>query len=331
MKKAAMPEFIGLVTAPVFLMFFFLNFFFPSLFFLKTLNLLLKNNYIAIHAFQASQAAGAGWMIKFIFPKIPFLLTMQEGKDLNNQNWLTRFFRQLIIHKADAITVISSYLGDYVRRSDCEGIIRIIPNGVDARLYKGMRVGKEAIRKLWGIPNDAKVVITTSRLVSKNNIAGLIKAISLLSENYYLVIIGKGELEDSLKSLVENLEVKSKIIFMGEIAPSKIPTHLKAADVFVRPSFSEGLGNSFLEAMAAGIPVIGSDKGGIRDFLRDGKTGLVCNPDNPNDIAEKITRTLKDGALREKMIQNALDLVSRRYDWQIIAEEYGEVYRKIAT
>jgi len=270
-------------------------------------------------------------MIKFIFPKIPFLLTMQEGKDLNNQNWLTRFFRQLIIHKADAITVISSYLGDYVRRSDCEGIIRIIPNGVDARLYKGMRVGKEAIRKLWGIPNDAKVVITTSRLVSKNNIAGLIKAISLLSENYYLVIIGKGELEDSLKSLVENLEVKSKIIFMGEIAPSKIPTHLKAADVFVRPSFSEGLGNSFLEAMAAGIPVIGSDKGGIRDFLRDGKTGLVCNPDNPNDIAEKITRTLKDGALREKMIQNALDLVSRRYDWQIIAEEYGEVYRKIAT
>jgi len=75
--------------------------------------------------------------------------------------------------------------------------------------------------------------------------------------------------------------------------------------VFVRPSRSEGLGNSFLEAMAVGVPVVGAHVGGVSDFLFDpsthGKkaTGLVCNPDDPKNISECIERILTDQQLRE--------------------------------
>jgi len=87
---------------------------------------------------------------------------------------------------------------------------------------------------------------------------------------------------------------------------------LALADVFVRPSLSEGLGNVFLEAMAAGLPIIGTPVGGILDFLKDGETGLFCRIKNPKSIAEKIKEILSDDRLREKLIQNGQKLAEEK-------------------
>src|SRR5258708_3015059 len=90
--------------------------FLPLSIFFKALKLARQNNYTAIHAYQASQAAGAALLFKIFHPRIPFILTIQEGKDLKSQGLLTNLFRNFIIKKADTITVISNYLGDYVRK-----------------------------------------------------------------------------------------------------------------------------------------------------------------------------------------------------------------------
>jgi len=82
-----------------------------------------------------------------------------------------------------------------------------------------------------------------------------------------LIIIGSGELEDSLKSLADRLDLGQNVIFLGDINHDDLPRYLSVGDVFVRHSLSEGLGNAFLEAMACGIPVIGTPVGGIVDFI----------------------------------------------------------------
>jgi len=115
-----------------------------------------------------------------------------------------------------------------------------------------------------------------------------------------------------------------------------MPLFLKISDVFIRPSLSEGLGNSFLEAMAAKIPVIATPVGGIPDFLFDPEknpdrppTGLFCNARDPQGIAEKIKIFLENNNLRQKIIVNARELVVKNYDWQLIAEKMGRIFEKL--
>ena len=110
-----------------------------------------------------------------------------------------------------------------------------------------------------------------------------------------------------------------------------MPKYLKVSDIFIRPSRSEGLGNSFLEAMAAGIPVIATPVGGIPDFLLDPAknpdhepTGYFCEVDNPQSIATQVNKILSDEALRTRIIRNAKKLVTEKYDWSLIAHDMKE-------
>ena len=105
-----------------------------------------------------------------------------------------------------------------------------------------------------------------------------------------------------------------------------LPRVLKAADVFARPSRSEGLGISFLEAMAAGLPVVATPVGGIPDFLTDGETGLFCEVQNPKSIAEKVQMLLSDNSLRERITQNASTMIRERYEWKEIAKKMKKVF-----
>ena len=92
----------------------------------------------------------------------------------------------------------------------------------------------------------------------------------------------------------------------------------------MRPSLSEGLGNSFIEAMAAGVPVIGTQVGGIPDFLRDKETGFFCEVRNPKSIAEKVKEILENNELRANVIKNAQELVTKNYDWDLVARRIKE-------
>ena len=103
-------------------------------------------------------------------------------------------------------------------------------------------------------------------MVIKNGVGDVIKALPKLSENIKFVILGEGELKQKLIKLAKDLGVSDRVIFKGFVSHEKIPKYLKACDIFIRPSLSEGMGNSFIEAMACRIPVIATPVGGIVDF-----------------------------------------------------------------
>lgn len=176
---------------------------------------------------------------------------------------------------------------------------------------------------------DEYVILTTSRLVYKNGVDILIEAVAKLKEsrpNIKLLIIGDGPELNKLKVQSQKLKVENNILFLGQIPQKDLPIYFRVSDVFARPSRSEGLGNSFLEAMAAGVPVIGTPVGGIVDFLSNGHTGLLANPEDPDSLAEKISYILGHQDIKNNVIKNALVLVEKHYSWDVVAQKMDRIF-----
>ncbi len=305
------------------------KFFMPLTGCLKALALMRKHPYALMHAYQASYGAGAAWFTKKCKPSMPLVVTLQEGKDLHRQHFLVKFFRKLILGKADQVTAISVYLAQIARQIRSDVPITVIPNGVDSERFsrRYSPEEKQRIRARLGIKDTSRIAISVSRLVPKNGLEQFLRAIALLNDRRIVpVLAGDGPLRAELEQLAQQLGIGTSVRFLGAITPEEIPDHLAVADVFVRPSLSEGFGSAFIEAMAAGVPVIGSGVGGMRDFLVHETTGLVCNPQDSQSIASQTQRLLEDGELRNRLIKNARDAALNRYDWKIIASKMRAVY-----
>lgn len=160
-------------------------------------------------------------------------------------------------------------------------------------------------------------IITTSSLIPRNGIDILIKACSLLTFKYELIIAGDGPEEQNLKNLAKDLPVK----FLGRVSNKLVPNLLATSHLFVRPSRFEGFGSSFIEAMAAGVPTIGTPVGGITDFLFDNKTGFLVPINDPKALAEKIIYIKDNPAIVKKITTTAKIFVEKNYNWDLIAEK----------
>jgi len=313
--------------------------FLPISMFLKTSELIKKNGpYDLVHVFQASQAAGAAWLLKWRYPKLPVLLTLQEGQDLERQDFLKKFFRRLIVGKIDSATAISNYLKNYVLKLRKNLPVEVIPNGVDsAKFSREFSYGElSELADRLGILPDEKAIVSTGRLVPKNGLDILIKAFAILVSNdkeirHKLLLIADGSQRQELVGLAESLGVVDKVVFVKHVSQDELPKYLKISHVFVRPSRSEGLGISFLEAMAAGLPVVGTAVGGITDFLVHNQTGLICDGSRPEDVAEKIKTLIEDRELRKMVAKNGQELVREKYDWDKITLEYARIYNDVIS
>lgn len=303
----------------------------------------------AIWAMMAAYGGLAALLFKLRHPRIPMLLTLQEGD--SEEHILRRvgiFYPlwRLIFKKADRIQTISNYLAEFAKRHGAQCPITVVPNGVNIENFQfPMLTGRQAIYNFQlksKIQNsNIKTIITTSRLVFKNGIDVLIRATAELKRiqdlDFRLQVLGSGPDEQKIKNLTQELGVIDYVEFLGHVEPEKIPEYLMAADIFVRPSRSEGLGSSFLEAMTAGLPIIGTNVGGIPDFLKEYKAketksnandanGLFAKVDDPKDLAEKIVLLLKDDQLRNKLGENGRKLVLENYSWEIIAKKIKDTF-----
>lgn len=308
---------------------------FPLRGFSLGLGLLKRYPGALLHAWQASQAAGATWLLRWWSGR-PLLLTVQEGEPLNEQVWWLKFFRWLIIRRADQAVVISHYLKKFIQASAPHLPVAVIPNGVAlANFTRSFSYGEQAqLADQLGIKPGDKVLIHTGRLVRKNGLVNLLKAIPLVQEKFSsttikLLLVGSGSDRAKLTKLASELGIERQIIWIEQVDQTDLVKYLHLAQLFIRPSLSEGLGNSFLEAMAAGLAIVGSGVGGIADFLEDGVTGLRCDPLDSVDIAGKVYQLLSDSSLRQKVAEAGKQLVLGKYSWEQIARQYAKLYQAI--
>ncbi len=306
---------------------------FPFLGFKKAKELQQQNNYDAIWAIMANQAGLVALKFKKCFPEVKYLLTLQEGDSLKSiwlRTWFIRPWYKAIYTQADYVQTISNFLKNRAAKYGYQGKIEVVPNGVNFNHFNSVSSGEtEGLREKIGLRPEDKVLVTSSRLVKKNALDILIKSIKDLEVK--LLILGSGKQESKLKALTQELGLKDKVLFLGYITHQDLPRYLKLADIFVRPSRSEGLGTAFLEAMAAGLPIIATKVGGIPDFLQDGQTGLFCAVNNPRDLRDKIQLLLTDNQSREKLINQGQNLVAEKYSWQSAAERIKGIFNQLGA
>jgi glycosyltransferase involved in cell wall biosynthesis len=303
---------------------------------MQAYKLMKSQQYDLIWSIMASYGAFAAVRVKKK-TGIPFLLTLQEGDSFEYIYKRVRFVRKAfnkIFTSADGIQAISNYLLTWGRDMGYAGQYgKVIPNGVAIDLFTQDFFDEviKAQRESFGFRDDALILFTSSRLEKKNGIEDVIRALPLLPAHVCFVVCGSGSLEESLKLQVRTHGLQDRVRFMGFVDPKELPLLMKASDIFIRPSLSEGLGNAFLEAMAAHMFVIGTAVGGIPDFLVDGKTGFVVQTNDPQSIADAIKKIhYLDNDEGERILKEASDLVVQRYNWNLIAKDMETLFTALS-
>lgn len=320
----------------------------------KKLKKTLGRGYDATWSIMANYAGFAALFFKMSHPEVPFILTLQEGDPIEHikkrVGILYPIFKK-IFSRADQIQTISKFLATWAKDMGATCPIEVIPNGVDYDHFASTVSieNKKEIRKSLGLNDSDIVLVSAGRLVTKNAPDDLVRALGKLDNRYKLLLIGGGSPsgekmpnnlggkslanygadESSLKKLANDLSVADRVVFAGFISHEKLPRYLQSSDIFIRPSRSEGLGNAFLEAMAANLPVIAPLVGGITDFLVDGVTGLVCEINNPDSIVAQIKKYESDSDLKKTIIKNAQNLVREQYQWKNIVFKMADLFKEV--
>lgn len=311
---------------------YFTKFQYVAFAFFKSLTLHYKRRYDFTWSVMASFNGFSALFFKLIHPKVPFILTLQEGDSIEHIRKALGIMYPLyvqIFKKADYIQAISNFLADYGKKMGATCPITVVPNGVDFKFFSQIPPTSQikALEHELGLDPFDTVLITTSRLVPKNAVGDIIDAMAYLSPETKLLILGTGPLENFLKEKTMLLKLDNRVKFIGYVPHRELPLYLHASNIFVRPSLSEGMGVSFVEAMAADLPIIATRVGGIPDFLEDKKTGLFCEVNNPSSIVEKVETLMREKELRDAIIKNARDMVKTKYDWEFVVGKMKEVFR----
>lgn len=189
--------------------------------------------------------------------------------------------------------------------------ITVVLNGIDVERLSARiaRVDRNAVRKDYGCREDSLVVLSLSRLIPVKGIHVLIEAFAIACKRFpkmRLLIAGAGDVQyiQQLESRVGELGLRDVICFLGNEPAIEKP--LKAADIFVAPYlWPEAFGLSILEGMVAGLPLVGSNSGGIEELLAQGARGLLFERENAADLAKRLMDYAQDPELRAKMGQLA--------------------------
>jgi phosphatidylinositol alpha-1,6-mannosyltransferase len=273
-----------------------------------------------------TQASLAAAVLRRRNPGLPLVITIQYGEtperlESGRGGLIRRSFRTML-SLADHVTAISTPLLALARDHGYRRPVTLIPNGVDVERFRCRNPRS---------PSRPPTVVTVGRLVPKNGVDTLLRAVSLLRSDLpglQCRIVGDGPERARLEALARDLGLGGAARFYGSVSHEAVAQHLWESDVFARPSRSEGMGTAFVEALAAGLPIVGTPVGGIVDVIRDGETGLLTPVDQPADLAEKIRLLLTRREFAASLVHQGAAVVRERFDADRVAERYAQVFRE---
>lgn len=276
-------------------------------------------------------------------PESRFVLSLHN--EMFKEGKITYELGNLVITACDRIITVSNYIKKTVlqRFPLADGKIFAFYSGVDVdkyhRIYDTRELNKRnLIRSRYGITEKNKVILFVGRLSKVKGVDILIEAFSLLQvtnpETFLLVVGSKWFSDDSIDEYgkkIRNLVIQKNIkniVFTGFVTPSNIPDIYLAGDVFVCSSqWQEPLARVHYEAMASGLPIITTNRGGNAEVLRDNETGIIIDDySNPYTFCSKIRFLIENPELSLRIGNNAFEEVSRLYDFKYVSERIMNYY-----
>jgi glycosyltransferase involved in cell wall biosynthesis len=238
------------------------------------------------------------------------------------QEWLVRQATRL----AHATVFVSRELANTVGRT-APGRTWVIENGVDLGRFFPDATARAAVRAELGIPPDAQVIGTVSRLVRLKNVPGLLRACGpLLGEKVHLVVVGDGPDRQEVERLVPKEARAASVHMLG--ARNDVARLLRAFDLFALFSRTEGHPIVVLEAMATALPVLATPVGGTPGILDDGETGFLVPTDDEQVLRAKLTELLADPHRLAEVGWRARAVALQRYAAERMVDEYLALYAR---
>ncbi len=198
-------------------------------------------------------------------------------------------------------TDIHDYLGIPRER------IWLLRNGIDKSIFQ-QGPSREEARKMLELPLNAPILLWVSQLVNWKHPERLLQALPVILSQYpetFTVILGDGPLRSQLESLSQELGIAHSVRFDGFVAREKLPVYFHAADIFTAFYDYANIGNSTLEAMLCGLPVVALDNGHTADVVHHGENGFLIPPDQLDRIAQTLLCLVQDTSLRRRLGQEA--------------------------
>ena len=281
-----------------------------------------------VHTFFGLPSGALGYALKST-TGLPYIISFR-GRDVHggkglDSDGITGAFRTLsrpVWRFADRLIANSDGLRNIARRITPELSIDVIPNGVDANRFTPANPNR----------NTPLTFLFVGRLEPYKGLDTLLLAVArlktLIRTPFVLKIVGDGSLRDEIRKQVSELGIAENIEIQGRIAPEHMPSVYQTADVFILPSIVEGMSNGILEAMASGLPVIGTEIPGSEELIANGVNGLLVPPVSIESLAQAMARTAEDSDFRFQAGLEARSSITPR-TWESIARRYLSVYEQV--
>lgn len=232
-------------------------------------------------------------------------------------------FGKLIIKTADKVVANSNasaaFCKNLAKKTDCEVIYR----GVEMERIILASPDLELKKKYA----DSVIITFLGRLFDGKGVADLLLALSQIkNKNYICFIIGDGPEKKNLETLAEKLEMENKIIFFGYKKFEDYIQILKITDIFVNPSYTEGLPTTVAEASLCKNAVLATNVGGTPEIITDKKSGFLINPRAISDFKKKLEALVINKDLRERLGNNAYEEVRNKFNWNKSIEKYLGIF-----
>lgn len=283
-----------------------------------------------IHVHYAIPHAISGYLAKQILGShAPKLITTLHGTDITLVGQHPSFFEvtKFSMEVSDALTTVSKFIVD--RTKESFGIskeIKVIPNFVDVNRFKPDQKGCD--RSEFAAPHE-KIIVHMSNYRPVKNTADVIRIFDIVHRRLpsKLILVGDGPDAPNILSLANEMGLKDRVIFLG--GQDMVESVLCKADLFLLPSASEAFGLAALEAMACGVPVVGSIVGGLPELVSDGETGYLEPIGDVGAMARRSIEILTNHELHRRMSQNSRNVTLEKYTTEKIVKEYQDFYLKV--
>lgn len=204
-----------------------------------------------------------------------------------------------------------------------------IPNGIDTTHFSpALNPERSSLRARLGLPLEQPIVVFVGRLQPVKQVDVLLHAWAG-AESGHLIVLGDGEERDALTELAKTLKLGGRVEFRGMVP--NVVDYLRAADIFVLPSASEGLSVALLEAMSSGLVPVATAIGGAVELIEDQETGLLVQSGDIIGLRSALSHALSSPAWRQSATQRGRELMVANYDLRVIAARLAGVYHDLTT
>lgn len=285
-----------------------------------------------IHSHVAVPDGYAGMILNKEF-KVPHVVTI-HGQDFQNTisrniNCKKALFN--VLNHIDKIITVSNKLKNVVKDENFYNKIEVVNNGIDKDYISVDKIQENYIEKNRINKNLIKI-LSVSNLKETKGIHINLKAIAKLKEIYSNIsydIIGDGEYRGKLEELIKELGLEDNVSFLGKLEHKEVIDIMKQYDIFSLPSYKEGFGMVYIEAMAQGIPVIGVKGEGIEDAIENGVDGFLVERKNIEELVKIMKFLIENPYKRIDIGKCAIETVLNKFTWNVNADKMISIYNEM--